>query len=131
MDQRYLDMIPVIDEGATIIRHQGCNVGSWNIETYKRVPQPDGSVLINDRYPIIFIHFNHETIQHIVNGDDGNLKPYYNQYHKVFSSSGKVLEEFVKKLDDWKRTGFYLEVKRKLSLRTRIKQSLFNLAKKL
>jgi lipopolysaccharide biosynthesis glycosyltransferase len=131
VDQRYLDMVPVIDADATIVRHRGCNVGSWNMETYKRVIQPGGSVLINNHDPIVFIHFNHETTRHIVNGDDAALMPYYEQYSKTFSASGQQLTDFIDKLDAWKKSGIIYEAKRSLSIRTRIKRSLFNLAKKL
>ena len=131
VDQRYLDMIPVIDEAAAIVRHQGCNIGSWNIETCKRIIQTDGTVLINDRFPVVFIHFNHETIRHIVNNNDEALKPYYDQYNRAFSATGSKTGDFIKKLEEWKRTGLFVSAKRTLSVRTRIKKFLFNLAKKL
>lgn len=131
VDQRYLDMVPVFDENAGIVRHQGCNIGSWNIETYKRNMQVNGTVVINNQYPIIFVHFNHETIKHILNGNDKALQPYYSEYEKTFSSIGHELKDFIPMLEAWKKKGWLLKIKRRLSVRTHIKRMLFNLAKKL
>jgi len=131
VDQRYLDMIPVIDEKAGIVRHQGCNIGSWNMESFRRIPQADGSVRINDQYAIVFIHFNHETIRHILNGDDGALKPYLMAYEKAFAATGHELNNYIKQYEDWKKTNFFLQVKRSAAIRTHIKKFLFTLAKKL
>lgn len=129
VDQRYLDMLPVIDEGASLVRHQGCNVGSWNTETFRRVVQPDGTVLINGRYPVVFIHFNHETIQQILNGNDRALRVYFDQYEQAFARTGFRLDGFIKSLNDWKKEGLFLRIKRRLSLRSRMKRLLFNWAK--
>jgi hypothetical protein len=126
-----LDMVPVIDEDAAIVRHQGCNIGSWNIETYKRSTKPDGPVVINNNYPVIFIHFNYETIEQILNGNDAALRPYYIQYEQTFSATGFTLDDFIPKLKKWKSTGLLVNIKRSLSVRSRIKRMLFNLAKKL
>jgi len=131
MDQRYLDLIPVIDPNARIVRHRGCNIGSWNMESWKREQQPDGSVLINGKYPVVFVHFNYETIRHILNGDDKNLKPYYEEYENCFSKTGFTLHEFIKDLNTWKQSGFFIDLKRRTTVRTRIKRWLFGLAKKL
>ncbi len=131
VDQRYLDMIPVIDPKAGIVHHQGCNIGSWNMESFRRIQQPDGSVLINNQYPVVFIHFNHETIKHILNGDDGALKPYLLAYEKGFAATGQELKDFISRYDDWEKTSFFIKLKRSASIRTHIKKFFFNLAKKL
>ena len=131
VDQRYLDMIPVIDAGASIVRHQGCNLGSWNMDTYKREKQVDGTVLINGKFPVIFIHFNHETMKHILNGDDAGLKTYWDEYAATFAATGHQLENFIPMLGKWKSTSLFLEIKRAASIRSRFKQLLFRLAKKL
>ena len=56
-DQKYLDIIPVIEESALVIRHKGCNVAGWNTEICKR-EIINHRVLIDGKYDIIFIHFN-------------------------------------------------------------------------
>src|SRR5690606_12313655 len=127
----YLDMIPVIDENAYIIHHPGCNVGSWSLESYPRVKQADQSVLIANHFPIIFIHFNHETIRHILNGNDGNLLPYYQEYEKNFSAMGHELNDFIQPLAEWKSRGMISTLKQRSSLRTRLKSFLYQLAKKI
>lgn len=131
VDQRYLDMILIIDEKAAILRHQGCNIGSWNLESYRRVRQADKSVLINNNYPIVFIHFNHETIRQIQNGNDPLLEPYLETYKMNFAATGKDLEDFIPMLQEGDHKNLLSVVKRKLSLRTRIKSFLFRLAKRI
>lgn len=127
-DQRWLDMMPVLFPETGIIRHKGCNLGSWNIHTNKRIVRNE-QVLINGEYPVIFIHFNHETIKHILNGNDGALRPYFDEYQKLFGRED--LGNYVPKLNDWKNSNFFNQVKRKTKLRTRIKNWLFRLSQKL
>lgn len=128
-DQRYLDLIPIIDPDAKMLRHKGCNIGSWNINTCKRSIK-NGNVFINEEFPIIFIHFNYETIRHILNGNDNLLTPYFNQYEKAFNQIDQPLQEFVRKLTEWKKTNFFLSLKRKIKIRSRIKKWLYKLATK-
>ena len=78
-DQKYLDLIPVIDKHAHVVRHKGCNVASWNKELCER-KLVDGEIKIDGEFPVVFIHFNYFTIQEIVNGHDALLQPYYNEY---------------------------------------------------
>jgi len=78
-DQKYLDLIPVIDEGAHIVRHKGCNVASWNKDYCER-KTIDGELKINGKYPVVFIHFNPFTIREIAMGRDALLLPLYNFY---------------------------------------------------
>lgn len=78
-DQKYLDLVPVLEETAHIIRHKGCNVAGWNTEVCKR-ETVKGQVLIDGKYPIIFIHFNDTAIREIINGDDTVLINYYRNY---------------------------------------------------
>ena len=78
-DQKYLDVVPVIEESACIIRHKGCNVAGWNTEICKR-EIVDHRVLIDGKYDIIFMHFNKNTIREIVEGSDNILFNYYRTY---------------------------------------------------
>lgn len=78
-DQKYLDLVPVLYPDTKVIQHKGCNVAGWNIELCPRELVGD-NVLIDGKYPVIFIHFNDYTIRQIIEGNDPNLKPYWNQY---------------------------------------------------
>jgi hypothetical protein len=75
VDQRYLDAFPVYFEGVRIVKHLGCNVAQWNSDFLKR-KEVDGEILINGKWPIVFIHFSSVTIQNIQNGIDHILRPY-------------------------------------------------------
>lgn len=78
-DQKYLDLVPVINQGAHIVRHKGCNVAGWNTELCPRVQQ-GGEVFIEGRFPVVFIHFNNYTIQQLLTGGDNLLVPFYERY---------------------------------------------------
>lgn len=97
-DQKYLDLIPVMHPNTKIIEHKGCNVAGWNTEVCKRIEQPDGSVLIDNKWPIVFIHFNGFTNRAIVNGEDPLLKPYFDKYVSALQS----LDPSLKPEDLWK-----------------------------
>lgn len=129
-DQRFLDMSWLVDEGTGIVRHRGCNVGSWNMHQNKR-KKVGNEVRINGEFPVVFIHFNHETIKHILNGNDGQLQPYFDEYGQLFSSTGHRLENFIPLLEDWKPQSFTGLIFRKAKLRTRLKRLLFYLSEKL
>jgi lipopolysaccharide biosynthesis glycosyltransferase len=58
VDQSILNLMPVYFEGAHVLRHKGCNVAIWNRNECKRVMQDDGSVMIDNVYPVVFIHFS-------------------------------------------------------------------------
>jgi hypothetical protein len=55
-DQRYLDRLPELFKNTHVIGHLGANLAPWNIEEV-RVAWRDGSVWIEDRYPLLFFHF--------------------------------------------------------------------------
>lgn len=78
-DQKYLDLIPVIDSKSLVLRHQGCNVAGWNTEYCKRSVL-NGRVMINNSYPVVFIHFNAFTIREIEEERDKLLVPLYHEY---------------------------------------------------
>jgi len=59
VDQKYLNVIPIMyPEVCKIVRHRGCNVALWNVNTNLRVKQKNGKVLVNDEWPIVFAHFS-------------------------------------------------------------------------
>lgn len=128
-DQRFLDLIPIIDEHSSIIKHRGCNIGSWNITSNRRQRKGE-RILINDKYPIVFVHFNHETINQTLNGNDPLLLPYFKEYENSFEQNGESLEEFITPLSEWKKTNLFITLKRKTKIRTRIKNWLYRLSTK-
>ena len=129
-DQRYLDLVPIIDENACILRHRGCNLGSWNMHQNKRT-LVNNEVMINGTYPVVFVHFNHDTIWHILNGNDHLLQPYFAEYEKSFATTGNDLQTYIKSLKDWKDLDIVHKLKHKTLIRTRLKNWLFRLSQKL
>jgi len=78
-DQRFLDIIPHQFDNVGILKHQGCNIASWNIDTCKR-SYLKGRILINNEFPIVFIHFSRDTCEQIIFGSDKILLPLLNTY---------------------------------------------------
>lgn len=58
VDQSILNLMPVYFEGVHVLRHKGCNVAIWNRHECRRVMHAEGSVKIDDLFPIVFIHFS-------------------------------------------------------------------------
>lgn len=91
-DQKYLDLIPVMDEKAHIVRHQGCNVAEWNEAVLPRTMR-EGKVYINETYPVVFIHFNHTTIRAIMQGREALLKPFFETYFQFLIKYNAMLKK--------------------------------------
>lgn len=91
-DQKYLDLLPIIDSETHIVRHQGCNVAGWNTEVCKRVIV-DHVVKINGEYPIVFIHYNDTTIREIIHGSDSILFNYFRRYVEVLRKYNNQIKE--------------------------------------
>jgi len=81
-DQKYLDLIPVINEKAQIIRHKGCNVAEWNRSVITRT-ESENEVLLDGIYPLIFIHFNNTTIRAIIENNEPVLKKSFDIYFEA------------------------------------------------
>jgi hypothetical protein len=79
-DQGYLNLLQIYFDNIGIIRHMGCNVANWNMYECKRTLRGDGTVLINDEYPIVFVHFTSSTIRDILIGIDSHLYPHLDEY---------------------------------------------------
>jgi hypothetical protein len=126
-DQRYLDIVPVVFGNTKIVRHRGCNIGSWNHKESSR-SEINGEILINKRYPVIFIHFDEMLVSEILKGHDPFLSRYLNEYKKVFDESGFTLNNYITTLDLEVKAGTLRKLKWKLKLRTRLKKMLFKLA---
>jgi hypothetical protein len=129
-DQKYLDILPVQFENVKILKHQGCNLASWNVQTCKR-EIINGKLLINQQFEPVFIHFNRETIVNILNRNDRFLHPYLEEYIELFKKEGFDLVNNFKTLDFSKFNSPILKLKYKLLLRTRLKRFLFKLANRL
>ncbi|MGG5487537.1 hypothetical protein [Gaetbulibacter jejuensis] len=91
VDQRYLDILPTRFEGVGHITHRGCNVANWNIVDCQRVAQADGTVLINNTFPIVFIHFTNSLFKGAyLWKDDALLIPYIERYRDNLLNYSKV-----------------------------------------
>jgi hypothetical protein len=83
VDQAYLNLMPVyFGNQVMVIQHKGCNVSNWNmIECQRAVVKK--KVLINNEYPVVFIHFTNATINTIAHGEDKILIPFLETYKKA------------------------------------------------
>lgn len=80
VDQAYLNLIPIyFSSQVKILEHKGCNVSNWNLIECERTKNGE-EILINNKYPIIFIHFTNATINMIANGKDKLLLPFLEHY---------------------------------------------------
>ena len=79
-DQKYLDLIPIIAEDALVLKHKGCNVAEWNRIQIKRTRRSDGTIWLDEIYPLIFIHFNHTTVKVILSGGEPYLQESLKRY---------------------------------------------------
>ncbi|MBS1609865.1 MAG: hypothetical protein JSS70_14115 [Bacteroidetes bacterium] len=129
-DQRYLDLFPVLFEKMKIIRHRGCNIGSWNYEESKRVLL-NGQVFINEKYPVIFIHFDEMLVSTILKGHDQLLLPYLDQYSLAFESEEYQLDQFLHSYKKYKYPGIFMKLKWGLRIKTRIKKWFYKIAESL
>jgi hypothetical protein len=92
-DQKYLDLIPIMEPNALILQHPGCNIAEWNREVCKRSLDPlNGNVLINGNWPVVFIHFNRSTVQSFFKGEDALLKGHFEAYLSLIQKYGGDLE---------------------------------------
>lgn len=129
-DQRYLDLFPILFNGIKILEHKGCNLGSGNHEECPRIMK-NGKVLIDGKFPVIFIHFYTPLIKEILMGYDPLLLPYYQEYKRVLEEYGISLEKSTDGLKKYFHPSFFSKVKWRLRPRTRLKSFLHKLATKL
>jgi hypothetical protein len=130
VDQRYLDLFPLLFENVKILPHKGCNLGAGNDEACKRI-LVENTLLIDGKYPVVFVHFYKSLIEQILKGYDPLLVPYFNEYKAVFEESGVPLQHFMGSLAKQLQPPVMMQLKWKLRIRTRIKAALYNLAHKL
>lgn len=88
VDQTHLNLFPVFFDNVEIIKHRGCNVANWNMIENRRIKRLNGEVLINEEYPIVFVHFTQSTISGIISGQDGLLFPFLEQFAAQLTNQG-------------------------------------------
>lgn len=135
-DQKYLDILHSRFEGIGVVRHRGCNVAEWNQMDCRRTKDARGDVLINDLYPIIFIHFRLPMMVNCLSGVEGLLKDHFIRYAKTVKKYAPDLDLLqlatqqlerdqiaAAKKEKRDRSWFY-QLRARLKLRTRIMQWL-------
>jgi hypothetical protein len=85
-DQKYLDLFPILFEDVQVLKHKGCNVAGWNMETSPRSLNEKNEIMLDARWPLIFIHFNYYTIQTIIRHKDPLLQSCWNEYLEMLLS---------------------------------------------
>jgi hypothetical protein len=75
-DQKYLDLLPIMFDKVIILKHKGCNLAGWNYLWYQLNRNSDQSVLIENKYPLIFIHFAETSLVHFSREDSFFNKEY-------------------------------------------------------
>lgn len=91
-DQKYLDLIPIIVDDAFIVRHKGCNVADWNNHVCPRT-EVNGDILIDGKFPLIFLHFNATTVRSILAGKEPLLTKYFDAYVSFLQKSKPGLKK--------------------------------------
>lgn len=126
-DQKFLDLVPLEFDGVGIIKHKGCNIAIWNLDTNKR-EMVGNKLLINGKYDPVFIHFTKDTIQNIVLGNDRLLYPLLENYKAALGTDFFVSHFNVDKSNSPQKQNYFIYIKGKLLIRTRIKRFLYLLS---
>lgn len=100
-DQKYLDLLPVLFDGIEILKHRGCNVAGWNLETSIRSLNENGELRLNNNWPLVFIHFNYFTIQGVLSQKDPFLQPYWDCYLALICLENPSYNP-MKEVNQWK-----------------------------
>lgn len=85
VDQKYLDLFPLLNTEVKVLTHKGCNVAVWNRYECQRSFSENGSIIINGNYPVVFVHFTYlpNLIQH-----DPHLVKLLEEYDKRLIRNG-------------------------------------------
>ena len=135
VDQRYLDILPVYFRNIKHLEHRGCNVGNWNQTECKRGLNEHGEVLINEKFPIVFIHFTNSLLRGVLLGGDKLLMPHLEEYRKSLLKYSRkdIIEEFYSHGQFEKprseRNG-HKEVQNKTSITNKIRRRVIGFGKK-
>jgi lipopolysaccharide biosynthesis glycosyltransferase len=123
VDQTYLNLFPLLCENLGIIQHRGCNVADWNRTECKRTVANE-QVLINKKFPIIFIHFTNSLIESIQIGKDLLLEKHFAEYKENYQLENGVEMPLKQGLYFKKEASYIDKIKNRLRIRTRIKRFL-------
>lgn len=97
VDQAYLNLMPIyFTDQVKILKHKGCNVANWNRIECKRSIK-NNEVIIDDKFPIVFIHFTNGTINMIKNGSDSLLSPLLEEYKQALENHNNSFEFSIEK----------------------------------
>ena len=105
VDQKYLDLLPLHFEKTGILRHRGCNVAEWNRNFLKR--EKEGKrIVIDGKWPLVFIHFTSMTIQYIENGQDQALEQPLHIYKQTLSRAKQLTDNRIAGLMQRENTAY-------------------------
>ncbi len=80
-DQKYLDLMPAAFTDVKVLQHRGCNVAYWN--NYENMRSLEvGKVMINETWPVVFVHFTEDLFKQMDKGTEPELKQLW-QLHLV------------------------------------------------
>lgn len=130
VDQKYLDILPVEFSDVEIVRHRGCNIACWNMNSNTR-NLINGKLVIKNEFEPVFIHFTKDTIRHIQNLNDLHLQPYLDEYANEFTKQGFQLKNLLKDIDMQEKHTTLKKIKRNLLLKTRFKRWLMKISKRI
>jgi hypothetical protein len=126
-DQKYLDVLPAKFEHVGILRHKGCNITSLNgLELAGQ--KGATSRLIENKYPVVFVHFSTAVLNNIQKGHEASLMPYFNEYKKTFEEEGYSLSTYMKRFSIPTAITIAMKLKWQTKLRTRLKKFLYRLS---
>jgi hypothetical protein len=80
-DQKYLDLLPIKFDSVQVLKHAGCNFAGWNDDVVDLHRESNGELLINQKYPLVFVHFAALSIQKFSQSTH-KLYPEYQEYLK-------------------------------------------------
>lgn len=91
-DQKYLDLLPVVEDKVHVLKHKGCNLAGWNKDVCPR-ESIKGEIRIDKQFPLVFIHFNAMTIREILKGSDEVLLPQLEKYTEALKKYSPSLKQ--------------------------------------
>jgi hypothetical protein len=112
--------MPIFFDGVYSLKHRGCNVANWNRLECRREKQVDGTVQINDQYPIVFIHFTKSTITGILTGEDASLMPYFKKFNACVQQHAPDID-----MNQWYLTGHFQQTNSLLNPAKRKTKNIF------
>lgn len=119
-DQTHLNLLPIYFDNVKVLKHRGCNVANWNqIECKRTKNEITNDVTIQDKYPIVFIHFTKSTFVGIIKGVDPLLKPYSEKFNNNIVRYG-----FENLINKYTNELIAKQKKRQPTLITRIKNKI-------